>query len=190
MRSSPNDPVYRIHIIGGPGSGKTTLARRISSAQSIPAFDLDTIGYENGAGAKRPLADRLADTAAVARQDAWITEGIFLWWIDELLRRADVIIWLDVPWRVAAWRIARRHMTASLSGTNRHRGLRRLWRFLLAARRYYLEPAVRLHAPDDDAAMTRAATAEALPPHASRIVHCRTSEDVARFSMSATSAAS
>jgi hypothetical protein len=180
----------RIHIIGGPGSGKTTLARRIASAQSIPAFDLDTIEYEHGAGAKRPLADKLSAVRAVAERDAWITEGIFLWWTDDFLHKADVIVWLDIPWRVAAWRIARRHMMATLSGTNRHRGLRGLWRFLLAARRYHLEPAVTPHAQDDDAAVTRAATAEALLPHASRIVHCRTSEDVACFSMSATSAAS
>jgi adenylate kinase family enzyme len=124
----------RIHIVGGPGSGKTTLARRLAVERTIPVYDLDSIGYKNGAGAKHPLSDKVADVSAIAERDAWITEGIFLWWTDELLRKADVIVWLDISWRVAAWRIVRRHAMASLSGTNRHRGLRRLWRFLLAAR--------------------------------------------------------
>jgi adenylate kinase family enzyme len=33
----------RIHIIGGPGSGKSYIAHLISDKYSIPALDLDTI---------------------------------------------------------------------------------------------------------------------------------------------------
>lgn len=98
-----NDSIHlaRIHIIGGPGSGKTTLARQIAGTTGAPLYELDNIGYENGAGTRRPLHAKLADLHDIAGQPAWISEGIFLWWTDELLHRADMIVWLDPPVRVA-----------------------------------------------------------------------------------------
>ncbi|HEY1015287.1 MAG TPA: hypothetical protein VGE07_21455, partial [Herpetosiphonaceae bacterium] len=87
----------KIHIVGGGGSGKTTLARRLAAATQAPLYELDAIGYEGGAGAKRPLAAKLADIARISAEPAWVTEGIFLWWTDELLAAAELIIWLDLP---------------------------------------------------------------------------------------------
>ena len=45
----------RMYITGGPGSGKTTLAKRISSQLTLPCYEMDLIGWENGVGAERPL---------------------------------------------------------------------------------------------------------------------------------------
>jgi len=82
----------RVHIIGGAGSGKTRLARTIAARFALPVYDLDEVAYENGAGSKRPLDTRLADVRRIAGQPGWVTEGIYLWWTDELLRAADAII--------------------------------------------------------------------------------------------------
>jgi hypothetical protein len=169
----------RIHIVGGPGSGKTTLARQVATAGALPVYDLDAVGYEGGAGPKRALDLRLADVRRIAAEPAWVTEGIFLWWTDELLRRADLIVWLDLPWRVAARRIIARHVRASLAGSNRHRGMLKLLSFLCSTRRYYAAPAGAPVAPDDDGAITRAATAQALAASANKLVHCRRPADVA-----------
>jgi len=106
-------------------------------------FDLDEIAYVGGAGPKRSLAERLSDISAIQSQPAWITDGIYLFWVDGLLQSADAIVWLDVPWRVAAWRIVVRHVRASLAGTNRHPGFGKLLRFLNGARRYYVDPSLR-----------------------------------------------
>lgn len=171
----------RVHIVGGPGSGKTTLARRLAAAGTRPVYDLDAVAYEAGAGPKRPLALRLADARRIAADPAWITEGIYLWWTDDLLREADAIVWLDLPWRVAARRIVARHARSSLAGTNRHRGFRKLAAFLRSTRRYHLAPPVAPSAPDDDGAITRAATAQALAPYAAKLVHCRRPAEVAAF---------
>lgn len=168
---------WRIHIIGGSGSGKTTLARAIAAQRALPAYDLDTLAYEGGAGAKRPLDARLADVRRIAGQPDWVTEGIFLWWTDELLRAADIIVWLDLPWRIGARRVIIRHLRASLAGTNRHRGIRNLLRFLRATRHYYgAKPPPT--APDDDRATNRAATVAALAAYPDKITRCCRPADV------------
>ena len=33
----------RIHVVGGPGSGKTTLARRLATTHALPVHDLDAV---------------------------------------------------------------------------------------------------------------------------------------------------
>ena len=49
------DRAHRIHIVGGPGSGKTTIALDLGRRLDVPAYDLDEVGYEGGAGDQRPL---------------------------------------------------------------------------------------------------------------------------------------
>lgn len=169
----------RIHIIGGGGSGKTTLARRLGTLLDAPVCDLDRIGYEGGAGAQRPLDVKLADIHHIAAQPAWITEGIFLWWTDELLGAADLIIWLDLPFHVAAWRIVVRHVQADLAGANRHGGWRHLRWFLQNTWTYHRAAVPTLpSAPDDDGAVTRLATAEALQPYAAKLIRLRHASEV------------
>jgi len=128
-----------------------------------------------------PLASRLADIQRIAAQSAWIAEGAYLWWTEALPDAATQIIWLDLPWRIAAWRIVTRHVRASLRGSNPHRGLRNLLRFLRNTWRYSHGPAIPPTSADDDGAMTRAATAAILMPYRDRLIHCRRPPDVAAF---------
>ncbi|MBO0777871.1 MAG: hypothetical protein J2P37_03500 [Ktedonobacteraceae bacterium] len=127
----------RIQLGGGPGSGKTTLAKRIAVHLNVPYYDMDAIGWESGNGALRPLEVRLRDVHEIAIQPAWVVDSYFPGWSDELLEAADHIILLDMPWHIARWRIITRHMRASLAGTNRHRGLRKLYHFLGHAKECY-----------------------------------------------------
>ncbi|HEX5505296.1 MAG TPA: hypothetical protein VFW96_21945 [Thermomicrobiales bacterium] len=160
----------RVHVIGGPGSGKTTLARRLGDALGVPTCDLDAVAYP--AHRKRPGGERRAEAERIAAGEGWVTEGIYLGWVEPLLERADAIVWLDVPWRVAAWRIATRHLAASLAGTNEHAGWRRLAAFLAEARRYYAGRRVPA-GPEDDGSLSRAATDLALGPYRAKVVRCR-----------------
>lgn len=173
------DVPRRIHIIGGPASGKTTLARQVGVRLGVEVYDLDAIAYQDDAGDQRPLDGRLSCVRSIASKPTWITEGVYLWWTDGLLRASDVIVWLNVPWRVAAWRIVSRHIRRSLAGNNPHSGLRNLTHFFWWTRRYYLlnspqKPA----APDNDKAITLAGTEYELEQYKGKTVRCENPSDV------------
>ena len=167
--------------MGGPGSGKSTLAKRLAGMLGERAYDLDEIAYQRGAGPKRSLATRRADVARIAETPGWVTEGIYLWWCEPLARGADMLVWLDVPWRVAVARIIRRHVVLSLAANNPHRGVIKLARFVWETRRYYLarEPEPRVD-DADDGAVSRIATRDWLGPYATKVRRCRGQGDVER----------
>ena len=77
--------IKRVHIMGAAGSGKTTLAQRASARLACPWVELDAVAYEGGYARKRTLAERLASLQAIIAQSAWVTEGSYLWWVDDLL---------------------------------------------------------------------------------------------------------
>lgn len=126
--------MLKIHIIGGPGSGKTTLGQEIGSRFNIPHYDLDQIGWKNG----MDHAAYVKDAFAIAQQPGWVTENIGLIWVDPLLSEADYIVLLEVSWPVAAWRIVRRHIYKSLQGTNQYPGIKTLLLFLKDTHDHYL----------------------------------------------------
>jgi adenylate kinase family enzyme len=162
MKLHPN--WRRIHIVGGGGAGKTTLARSLAIRLDALVIDLDDV-------ANRPLYVRLLDLDRIVQQPRWVTEGVYLWWIDPLLRAADVIIWLDVSFRIAAWRIVKRHIVLTLAGTNRYPGWIQLLRFLHWTWEYHHRPA---EPPPEDltnmSTVTRSATAKYLAAYRAKVV--------------------
>ncbi len=120
--------MVKIHILGGPGSGKTTLAKSLSSRFHIPHYDLDKMNLEP------------ESAVALAEESAWITEGIYLVVTEPLLYSADYIVLLITPWPIAAWRIIRRHILNSLRGTQAYpgiNGVKLLFKLLKYTHRYY-----------------------------------------------------
>lgn len=175
-----NNYSKRIHIIGCGGSGKTTLARQLAAILDAPCYELDQIGYDNHS--KRSLGDRLHAVRQIAAHSAWVSEGGYLWWVEDLLLSADIIVWLDLHWTLCYQRIVLRHVRADLARTNAHLGFMKMLRFAGGKRQYYLDPTPAVPAdPNDDAAMNRAAVAQVLSAYADKVVQCRRPADAATF---------
>ncbi len=114
-------------------------------------------------------------TARVINMDAWIVDGAYLEWTEPLLRQAEIIVWMDVPWRVASYRILSRHIKATIARNNPFPGWRQLYRFWLWSRRYYKDrnpPGITWGVPH-----TRGTAIEHLAPYKNKLVVCHNQKD-------------
>jgi len=171
---------YRLHIIGGPGSGKTHLSRLLGDVLCIPVYELDLIAGEGDAPEfhpTRPLPERMERVAEIAKEHAWITEGAFLWWTEPLLHNATAIIWLDPPRHRAVVRLVQRYVIEVVHEARRqprllrHPHLRPFARFVLWSWRYYdRRRPTALPAGSDPDEISLAATVRALQPYSAKVV--------------------
>ena len=107
----------KIHIIGCSGSGKTYLAKKLSTKYGIPHFDLDDIQWDNHSevyGVKMPKEKRSALFKEILANNAWIIEGVYYKWAHESFEAADQIYVLDMPAHLYKSRIILRFIKRKL----------------------------------------------------------------------------
>jgi hypothetical protein len=179
-----SENIRRIAIAGGAGSGKTTLAERIARQTGWLVHDLDGVLLSRSAtlanGDSSSLLDiLLQDPIGLATGDAWIADGAYSW-ATPLYERAEVVVWMDVPWRIASWRILKRHVVAEAARSNRFPGWRRLYRFWSYSGRFYANVN-----PDGEnefgTPRTRRYLADLLRRYEHKLIVCRSREDVERL---------
>lgn len=76
------------------GAGKTTLARRVASVIGAPHTEIDALFHGPG---WVPRPQFLDDVRAFVAQDAWTTEWQYSEARPILAARADLLVWLDLP---------------------------------------------------------------------------------------------
>ena len=107
----------KIHIIGGPGSGKTYLAEKLSKELGIQHYDLDELQWDNQSdsyGVKREPDERDRLLADVLNKNDWIIEGVYYAWCKQCFADADMIYVLSVPRYKYRYRIIRRFVRRKL----------------------------------------------------------------------------
>lgn len=83
--------IKRIMIVGGPGAGKTWLARQLGRRYALPVYAVDDEVWDRD-GALRAATDIDARMRCLAARDAWIIEGGNSRTYGDRVLRADAII--------------------------------------------------------------------------------------------------
>ena len=96
----------KIHFIGIPSAGKTTLAAALSERLGSPYHSLDGLAFVDEQWTLRSPGERDAMLVVILEEPSFVTEGGFLGWTDPLLAEADLIVWLDPP----LWTLVLRHV--------------------------------------------------------------------------------
>lgn len=101
----------RIHIIGSVGSGKTTIAKQLSSKLKIPFFELDNIVWirDKAGDIRRTEKEREKYLDTILQSESWIIEGVHNEeWVSSSFQHADLIILLDPSYSTRTYRIIKR----------------------------------------------------------------------------------
>lgn len=128
---SSDDPLPsrpdRVLIAGVTGSGKTTLARRVGDVWGLRHVEID--GLFHGPD-WTPRPSFLDDVRAFAAEERWVTEWQYTSkGTDAILApRAQLVLWIDYPYRVVRTRLVRRTVSRHVRRTelwngNTERGL-------------------------------------------------------------------
>ncbi len=104
----------RIVIVGMPGAGKSTLARRLAHHHAIPHIELTQLCWEPG-WQRVPAARLQARIAEALQGECWVVEGTYRQVRHVDMHRATLFIWLDYRLHVIlgrlVWRTLRRWLT-------------------------------------------------------------------------------
>lgn len=116
----------RVLIAGCTGAGKTTLAKALSARLGLPHHELDALRHGPN---WTPRPEFEADVAAFSATDRWVAEDQYHSILgDDLWRRADTVIWLDLPRRTVMARVLRRSVVRAVTREELWHGNRESWR--------------------------------------------------------------
>lgn len=121
----------RLSVVGTSGSGKTTVARRLAGTLGAPYLELDSLRHQPG-WQELPDEEFRSRVEDFTAGDEWVVDGNYTVIRDAVWPRADTVVWLDVPRRVATWRVASRSLRRVVLRTELWNGNRESLRNLLS----------------------------------------------------------
>ena len=84
----------RICIIGGSGTGKTTLANNLGKQLNLPVYHIDGINYLPN-WKKRDIRERDKIVLEKTDEDKWIIDGTYHSTLKQRLEKSEYVIYLD-----------------------------------------------------------------------------------------------
>lgn len=122
-------PSMRIVVVGTSGAGKTTMARAIASALSLPHTELDSLYWGpdwEALGDANP-AEFLRKVSAAASIDAWVIDGNYAVVRDLIWRRATHLVWLDYSRVRVMYRVIKRSVARAIDQKELWSGNKENW---------------------------------------------------------------
>jgi adenylate kinase family enzyme len=122
----------RISVVGTSGSGKSSLADRISRQLGVPHIELDAIHHQAG-WTPMPEEEFRATVAERIAGSAWVVDGNYQGRLGDLVwRRADTVVWFDLPRLLVMLQLVRRTLGRALTRRELWNGNRERWRDVLS----------------------------------------------------------
>ncbi len=119
--------VRRVSVVGTSGSGKSTVARRLSAILDVPHLELDGIHHlPDWEPLPREEFQRVVGAKAAA--DGWVIDGNYGSVRSLVWARADTVVWLDLPKRTVMRQVIWRSLRRVASREELWNGNRERWR--------------------------------------------------------------
>lgn len=99
----------RIVIVGANGAGKTWMALALAQALDQPVIHKDALALTKG-WRQRDRATIAAKVLQQTAQSRWILEGGPSVLTPDVLARATLVVWLDMPGWLRGWRVLYRSL--------------------------------------------------------------------------------
>jgi adenylate kinase family enzyme len=121
----------RILVYGVTGSGKTSLAARISESTGIPWHAVDELTWEQG-WVPVPEDEQRRRVEGIVGEERWVLDTAYGAWLELPLARADLIVALDFARWLSLARLIRRSLARAVDGHPICNGNRETFRHLLS----------------------------------------------------------
>jgi len=105
----------RVAVVGTSCAGKTTLARSLSRALSVPHIELDAL-YWGPDWTPRPTSEFRSRVEDAVEGSTWVIDGNYSIVRDLVWRNAATLIWLNYSFPLVFSRAVSRTLRRSLSG--------------------------------------------------------------------------
>lgn len=88
----------KVYIIGAVGTGKTTLAKKMSEKLNIKMYQLDKVVWDDDKGNRKRTDEEVFDIfEKILKQDSWIIEDVGRKKFIEGIKKADMVYYIDLP---------------------------------------------------------------------------------------------
>lgn len=126
--------MHQVAIVGSSGAGKSTVAEALADRLGLVVIELDAL-LHGPDWTPTPTPEFRASVIAAIENSGdlgWVVPGNHRTVADLVHRRADTIVWLDLPRRVATYRLVKRSLRRAITRTHVWGGNRERLRDLLS----------------------------------------------------------
>lgn len=110
----------RIIILGGSGSGKSTLANKISTHTGYSAYHLDNLLlYSDWSQKEKREWIKICNEEFLSK-DTGVVDGNYSFVLEERIRWADLIIFIDAPTYIQVFNVIKRAIKVNFGLEKRH----------------------------------------------------------------------